>query len=201
MLQVPDWLRPLLGNGLIWRIQPAQKVIYLSFDDGPVPEVTPQVLEILDRYGWKATFFCVGENVKRHPLLYKRLTEEGHQVGNHSFSHVNGNNLPDSEYIANVMKAKELIDSKLFRPPHGRITRSQLKVLKNDFKIVLWDVLTYDYDASKEAEKIVKMIRRKSRPGSIVVFHDSVKAEKNLFAVLPKALEYWTQEGYSFGLL
>ncbi len=201
MLQVPDWLRPLLGNGLIWRIQPAQKVIYLSFDDGPVPEVTPQVLEILDRYGWKATFFCVGENVKRHPLLYKRLTEEGHQVGNHSFSHVKGNNLPDSEYIANVMKAKELIDSKLFRPPHGRITRSQLKVLKNDFKIVLWDVLTYDYDASKEAEKIVKMIRRKSRPGSIVVFHDSVKAEKNLFAVLPKALEYWTQEGYSFGLL
>lgn len=200
-LQLPDWLRPLLGSELLWRVRRPEKKIYLTFDDGPVPEVTPQVLALLDRYGWKATFFCVGENVAKHPELYRRLQKEGHQVGNHSFNHVRGFRYNDADYVANVDKARHYIDSKLFRPPHGELRRSQAALLKKDFTIVMWDLITYDYDAAMEADDILKLIRKNLRPGSIVVFHDSIKAQKNVLQVLPKALEYWTEQGYSFGVL
>lgn len=200
-LQLPDWLRPLFGSELLWRVRRPEKKIYLTFDDGPVPEVTPQVLALLDRYGWKATFFCVGENVAKHPELYRRLQKEGHQVGNHSYNHVRGFRYNDADYVANVDKARHYIDSKLFRPPHGELRRSQAALLKKDFTIVMWDLITYDYDAAMEADNILKLIRKNLRPGSIVVFHDSIKAQKNVLQVLPKALEYWTEQGYSFGVL
>ena len=201
LLQVPDWIRPFVGKDLVWRMPQVPKQIYLTFDDGPVPEVTPWVLDVLECFGWKATFFCVGENVQRHPGLYQRLIQEGHRIGNHTFNHVKGQKLTVEAYYAIVLKAGELMDSKLFRPPHGRISKRQINRLRTEYQIIMWDILTYDYDASTEASDILKMIRRKSRPGSIVVFHDSLKAQKNLKEVLPKALEYWTAEGYSFGLL
>jgi peptidoglycan/xylan/chitin deacetylase (PgdA/CDA1 family) len=199
-MQFPKFLRPFFGK-LIWQVDTDSRLIYLTFDDGPVPEVTPKVLDILDRYGWKATFFCVGENVMKHPDLYQEILRRGHSVGNHSFNHIRGFAHPLGEYVANVRKASVYIDSKLFRPPHGRIRFSQINALKNDYQIVMWDVITYDYDRNKSPESILKIIKRYLRKGSIVVFHDSIKAEKNVLAVLPKALEYWKEQNYQYGLL
>lgn len=199
--QVPDWLRWLIGRDLRWKVNTSSKVIFLTFDDGPVPEVTPQVLDILRKYQWKATFFCVGENVSRYPQLYQRLLKEGHRVGNHSFNHLQAFRKTADEYIRNVYKAREWIDSRLFRPPHGQLTRKVKRRLEKDFILVMWDVLTYDYDSSMSEEAIVNIIKRELRPGSIVVFHDSIKAHDRVLNVLPKALEYWQSEGYTFGLL
>lgn len=200
-VQFPAWLRPIVGRNLLWKVQSSSKVIYLTFDDGPIPEVTPQVLDILNAHGWKATFFCVGENVKRYPELYQRLRSEGHQVGNHSFNHVQAFRIPAKEYLDNVYKAGEWIDSRLFRPPHGQLTRRLKRKLTADYTVVMWDVLTYDYDASMTEEAVLKIVKRGLRPGSIVVFHDSLKARDRVLNVLPKALEYWKSKGYSFGLL
>jgi peptidoglycan/xylan/chitin deacetylase (PgdA/CDA1 family) len=199
--QVPRWLRPLLGKELLWKVGSSSKVLYLTFDDGPIPEVTPQVLSILDHYGWKATFFCVGENVMRYPELYQRLIDSGHRTGNHTFNHLQRFKSSLSDYIANVYKARERIESDLFRPPHGQITRKTSRILQRDFRLVMWDVLTYDYDASMTEEAIMNLVRKELRPGSIVVFHDSLKARDRVLKVLPKALEYWKLNGYTFGLL
>ena len=199
-MQFPVFLRPLFGR-VTWRVKTDSRLIYLTFDDGPVPEVTPRVLDILDHYGWKATFFCVGENVHKYPELYQEILRRGHHVGNHSYNHVRGFRLSEKDYVANVKKASELIDSKLFRPPHGRIRFSQIKALRNDYQIVMWDVITYDYDKKKSPEAIFNIIRRYLRKGSIVVFHDSIKAEKNVLSVLPKALAYWKEQNYQYGLL
>ncbi|MEA4935996.1 Peptidoglycan-N-acetylglucosamine deacetylase [bioreactor metagenome] len=199
-MQFPVFLRPLFGR-LTWRIKTKSRLIYLTFDDGPVPEVTPQVLDILDQYGWKATFFCVGENVKRHPELYEEIIHRGHRVGNHSYNHIRGFRFSVEDYVANVNKASEVIDSKLFRPPHGRIKFSQIKALRENYQIVMWDVITYDYDSRKSPDTIFGIVRRYLRKGSIVVFHDSIKAKKNVLTVLPKALGYWKEQNYEYGLL
>lgn len=199
-MQFPVFLRPLFGR-ISWRVKTDSKLIYLTFDDGPVPEVTPRVLDILDHYGWKATFFCVGENVHKYPELYQEILRRGHHVGNHSYNHVRGFRLSVKDYVANVKKASELIDSKLFRPPHGRIRLSQIKALRKEYQIIMWDVITYDYDKKKSPEAIFNIIRRYLRKGSIVVFHDSIKAEKNVLSVLPKALTYWKEQNYHYGLL
>ena len=199
-MQIPPLFRLFFGN-LTWRVKTKSKLIYLTFDDGPVPEVTPQVLDILDDFGWKATFFCVGDNVRKHPEVYQDVLNRGHSVGNHSFNHIRGYNYSVDDYVANVNKASEYINSKLFRPPHGRITFAQIKALEKAYDIVMWDVITYDYDRKKKPEQIMKTIRRYLRKGSIVVFHDSVKAKENVLTVLPKALAYWKEAGYSCGLL
>lgn len=199
-MQFPRFLRPLFGK-LIWRVKTESKLIYLTFDDGPVPEVTPQVLDILDEYGWKATFFCVGDNVRKYPEVYQEVLRRGHRVGNHSFNHIRGYRYSVEDYMANVQKASAYIESRLFRPPHGRITFSQIKALKEDYDIVMWDVITYDYDKKKKAEQILRTVRNYLRKGSIVVFHDSIKAKENVLTVLPQALAYWKEKGYSYGLL
>lgn len=199
-MQFPRFLRPLFGK-LIWRVKTDSKLIYLTFDDGPVPEVTPQVLDILDTYGWKATFFCVGDNVRKYPEVYQEVLRRGHQVGNHSYNHIRGYRYSVEYYVANVQKASAYIESRLFRPPHGRITFSQIKALKEDYDIVMWDMITYDYDKKKKPEQIMRTVRRYLRKGSIVVFHDSIKAKENVLTVLPQALAYWKERGYSYGLL
>lgn len=199
-MQFPRFLRPLFGK-LIWRVKTESKLIYLTFDDGPVPEVTPQVLDILDEYGWKATFFCVGDNVRKYPEVYQEVLRRGHRVGNHSFNHIRGYRYSVEDYMANVQKASVYIGSRLFRPPHGRITFSQIKALKEDYDIVMWDVITYDYDKKKKPEQIMRTVRNYLRKGSIVVFHDSIKAKENVLTVLPQALAYWKEKGYSYGLL
>ncbi len=199
-MQFPRFLRPLFGK-LTWRVKTDSKLIYLTFDDGPVPEVTPQVLDILDEYGWKATFFCVGDNVRKYPEVYQEVLRRGHRVGNHSFNHIRGYRYSVEDYVANVQKASAYIESRLFRPPHGRITFSQIKALKEDYDIVMWDVITYDYDKKKKPEQIMRTVRNYLRKGSIVVFHDSIKAKDNVLTVLPQVLAYWKEKGYSYGLL
>lgn len=199
-VQFPRILRPFFGK-TIWRKTPSEKVIYLTFDDGPVPEVTPQVLDILDTYGWKATFFCVGENVQKHPELYNEILLRGHKTGNHSFNHLKGFNYSIEEYTANIKKAANYIDSNLFRPPYGRITRKQIKALKTDYQIIMWDVITHDYNKNLSNDEVFRNVTKHLRKGSIVVFHDSVKAKEHVLAVLPKAIEFWNEKGYRCELL
>jgi peptidoglycan/xylan/chitin deacetylase (PgdA/CDA1 family) len=195
-------LRPFFGK-LLWKVEDAGKKIYLTFDDGPIPEVTPRVLDILDDFGWKATFFCVGENVKKYPELYDEILKRGHRTGNHSFNHLKGWNYNAEEYVQNVQKASEYIQSDLFRPPYGRITKKQAFIIRNvyKFKVVMWDVITYDYSKKQSTVQILKILRKNLRKGSIVVFHDSIKSEENVLNSLPKALEFWKSAGYSYGIL
>jgi len=199
-LQFPRIFRPLISN-TIWRKTPSEKVIYLTFDDGPVPEVTPKVLDILDEFEWKATFFCVGENVKKHPELYQEILRRGHRTGNHSFNHLKGYNYSADDYVENVKKASEYIESDLFRPPYGRITPKQIKALKNDYQLIMWDLITHDYDRSLSHQQVFKNVENHLRKGSIVVFHDSVKASDNVLTVLPQAIEFWKSKGYEYRLL
>jgi len=199
-VQFPKLLRPLWGN-VVWRKNPSEKVIYLTFDDGPVPEVTPLVLDILDKYDVKATFFSVGENVKKHPETYNKILKCGHKTGNHTYNHLKGFEVSVQKYVENTKKAAEFIESNLFRPPHGQITFKQKNALLPDYQIIMWDLITHDYDRKLSPKTILKTIKRFSRNGSIVVFHDSIKAKDNLLTVLPLAIEYWKIEGYGFGLL
>jgi peptidoglycan/xylan/chitin deacetylase (PgdA/CDA1 family) len=199
-VQFPRLLRPLWGK-VLWRKDPSKKVIYLTFDDGPVPEVTPMVLDMLDEYNIKATFFCVGENVQKHPDTFAQVMSRGHKVGNHTFNHLKGFSVTDEEYYSNIDKAAELIDSKLFRPPYGRITGKQMKKLRDRYTIIMWDVITHDYNKNLSPETIMRTIKRYSRNGSLVVFHDSIKAKENVLTVLPLAIEYWKSKGYAFGIL
>jgi len=199
-IQFPRLLRPLWGK-VVWRKDPSKKVIYLTFDDGPVPEVTPLVLDLLDEHKIKATFFCVGENVQKHPDTFAQVMSRGHKVGNHTFNHLKGFSVADEEYYDNVDKAAELIDSKLFRPPYGRITGKQMKKLRDRYTIIMWDVITHDYNKNLSPETIMRTIKRYSRNGSLVVFHDSIKAKENVLVVLPLAIEYWKSKGYTFGVL
>ena len=195
MLQVPKIVKSLIRN-VVWRINPAEKVIYLTFDDGPHPRVTPLVLEILDRFEVKATFFCVGENVSRFPEVFDEVKRRGHAVGNHTFNHLKGFEYPTDDYVRNVKKATRYVDSDLFRPPHGQIKLSQIKALKDDYRIIMWDFITYDYDKNIEPEKIIDEVKKRSRNGSIVVFHDSMKAENNVLKALPVVLKFWKENGY-----
>ncbi len=197
--QIPFWLR-FFENDIIWRRKTLSKVIYLTFDDGPVPEVTPQILDILDRYGWKATFFCVGQNVKYNQDLFMEIVNRGHRVGNHTYSHLKGFSNNTSDYVKNVLRATEYIKSTLFRPPYGKLTYKQYKALKKEYQVVMWDVITYDYDGKLSPDKVFRNVTRNLREGSVVVFHDSLKAKNNVLNVLPRAIEFWIENGYRYEL-
>jgi peptidoglycan/xylan/chitin deacetylase (PgdA/CDA1 family) len=200
-VQFPQFFRPLFGKKILWRVKTSSKVIYLTFDDGPVPEVTPQVLDILDQFGWKATFFCVGDNVSKYPELYSEIIKRGHKTANHTFNHVKGFHFSANIYLENVEKAASLIGSKLFRPPHGQITYNQIRGLKNNYQIVMWDVITHDYNKNLTPKQVFGNVKNHLRKGSIVVFHDSVKAKKNVLEALPMAIEFWKSKGYNYELL
>lgn len=199
--QFPRFLRPLFGKSVQWNVKTTSKVIYLTFDDGPVPEVTPQVLDILDAYGWKATFFCVGDNVRKYPEVYQEVLRRGHQTANHTFNHIKGFETQTDEYVRNVELAAQWIDSDLFRPPHGHITYKQIRSLKSNYRIIMWDVITHDYNRNFSPDQVFRNVEKYVRSGSIVVFHDSIKAQNNVLTVLPKALEFWIANGYQSGLL
>jgi len=199
-VQFPSVFRPLMGT-LVWRKTQSSKVIYLTFDDGPVSEVTPLVLDILDKYKVKATFFCVGENVQKNPELYEEVLQRGHKTGNHTYNHLKGFSESVPDYIENVRKAAELIDSRLFRPPYGQISFKQQKKLRLMYEIIMWDLITHDYNSKLSAKTVLQNVKRYSRNGSIIVFHDSIKAKKNVLTVLPLAIEFLESEGYSFGVL
>lgn len=173
-------------------------MVYLTFDDGPIPEVTPWVMELLDHYSIKATFFCVGDNVRKHPEIYEEILRRGHRVGNHTFNHIQGWKSWTKSYLANVRKAAELIDSNLFRPPHGHVRLAQMWFLKRHYKIVMWDVVTRDYNPALTGENLLKIVQKRTRNGSIIVFHDSIKSFPRLQSGLPLAIEWLLAQGYRF---
>ena len=174
--------------------------MYLTFDDGPIPEVTPKVLAILDRYGVKATFFMVGENIDKHPEVFRQVVEAGHAIGNHTYNHLKGWYTPYNEYIANVDKFPK--ETKLFRPPYGKATFRQRRALhKKGYRLIYWDILTRDYDPTRTPEQMLKQIQRNVRPGSIINFHDSLKSNERMLEVLPKVIEYLQAEKYAIQTL
>lgn len=177
------------------------KYVYLTFDDGPVPRYTEFVLDTLREFKAKATFFCIGNNVKENPGIFNRIQQEGHSVGNHTLQHLNGWLTPSHEYTEDVRKAEELIPTGLFRPPYGRIRMDQARVVMKKHKIIMWDVLSYDFHAKVSPEKCFKNVINHTRPGSIVVFHDSEKAFPKLEPVLPKYLRFLIENGYKFATL
>ncbi|MGM9818518.1 MAG: polysaccharide deacetylase family protein [Paludibacteraceae bacterium] len=185
----------------VCRKNSSEKVVYLTFDDGPCAKTTPHILDVLDTFNIKATFFCVGENVLRTPDLFAEIKQRGHAVGNHTMCHANGFKYTTDEYIRLVDEADTLIKSSFFRPPYGRIKPAQYKLLKKRYRFVMWDVITRDYNANLKPEKIVAIVKRYVRNGSVIVFHDSIKAQKNVFAALPQAIEYLQKEGYRFELI
>jgi len=195
-VKTPWWLKKIYP-GRLWDIQSEEKTVYLTFDDGPHPVATPFVLDELKKYNAKATFFCIGKNVIDHPGIYKRILEEGHRVGNHTLNHRNGWKTGDDLYLSEITEAASHIQSDLFRPPYGRLKSSQAKKLK-DYRIIMWDVLSGDFDESLSNERCLKNVISKTNTGSIVVFHDSEKAFPHLTYAIPKCLEFFSKEGYSF---
>ena len=203
------WLYPTA----IWRMSRKKKVVYLTFDDGPIPEATPFVLDTLDRFGIKATFFMVGDNVRKHPDIYRMVVERGHRVGNHTFNHIGGLR-PSSaaklcrcfrhsseEYLENADKANRLLHTNLFRPPHGWMRLLQFKLLRKHYRIIMWDLVTRDYSKRVTAEDVVNNVKRYARNGSIITFHDSLKSIDKLQTALPEALQWLKDQGYAFKVI
>lgn len=202
LIEQPPILYRMLFPGAVWR-KPVkgQKTVYLTFDDGPIPEITPWVLDLLDKYNIKATFFCVGDNVRKHPDIYKMVLGRGHHVGNHTFNHIQGIRKFSKKYLENTRLASEYIESDLFRPPHGHMRILQFFILRRYYQIVMWDVVTRDYSKLMTREQVYENVKKYTRDGSVIVFHDSLKAEKNMKYALPRSIEWLKEQGYSFELL
>lgn len=195
--QVPGFVRNIFPKAL-WRMNPDEKAVYLTFDDGPIPVITPWVVDLLGRYGIKATFFMVGDNVRKHPQEYKLVVDAGHRVGNHTFNHLKGLFTDTREYVENVEKGDALIHSNLFRPPHGMLRHSQYKELSKRYQFVMWDLVTRDYSKRLCGEEVLENVKRLVRNGSIITFHDSLRSEENLKYALPRAIEWLLEQGYEF---
>ncbi len=182
----------------IWRMDPHVKAVYLTFDDGPIPEMTPWVLDILDHYGIKATFFLVGDNVRKHPCEFEMIKERGHRLGNHTFNHIRGFEWLTLNYLANADKANELIHTDLFRPPHGHMRWLQYEILRRRYRIVMWDLVTRDYSKRLNGKQVFEKVKKYARNGSIITFHDSIKSKENTMYALPRAIEWLQEQGYEF---
>ena len=201
ILEQPSlWLRLLYPKAL-WRINPTERVVYLTFDDGPIPEVTPRVLEILRNYGVKATFFMVGDNVRKYPEVFEMVKSDGHRLGNHTFNHLGGIKQSTKDYVLNIHKANAYIHSDLFRPPHGWLRHRQYYFLKRHYKLVMWDLVTRDYSKRLNADDVFENVRRYARPGSIITFHDSLRSVPKLWSALPRSIEWLLAEGYEFRVI
>jgi peptidoglycan/xylan/chitin deacetylase (PgdA/CDA1 family) len=200
--QPPKFFRALYPQA-IFRMDPGEKAVYLTFDDGPIPEVTPWVLSLLERYSVKATFFMVGDNIRKHPEEYAMVVRAGHRIGNHTYNHIRGFEYTAGDYLANVEKANELMHTDIFRPPHGHVGFRQYHTLRKHYRIIMWDLVTRDYSKRMTREQVLDNVKRYVRPGSIITFHDSLKSwsNGNLQYALPRAIDYLKQEGYEFKLL
>ncbi|MDR0743101.1 MAG: polysaccharide deacetylase family protein [Tannerella sp.] len=201
LIEQPPRIYRWLFPGAFWRIpspKGMKKSVYLTFDDGPIPEMTTWILDTLDKYGIKATFFCVGENVSKNPELYQSVLDRGHRVGNHTYNHIQGIRSRSGNYIRNIAKAAQSIDSDLFRPPHGHMRLSQVLRLRRLFRIIMWDVVTRDYSPHMTAKGVFNNIKRYTRNGSIIVFHDSLKAAGRIEESLPRSIEWLLKEEYEF---
>lgn len=203
LIKTPWWLKKLYP-GCLWKMNSKEKILYLSFDDGPHPTITPFVLDLLKKYNAKASFFCIGENVTKHPETVKRVLEEGHSIGNHTENHLNGWKTSDTDYLENVLKAKTNIPSTLFRPPYGRMKKSQIKLMRQEIvgiKIVMWNILAGDWVETISPEKCFDRIRNKISNGDIIVLHDSEKAFPRMQYVLPQILQHFSEKGFLFKAL
>ena len=231
LVKTPFILKKLYPSSLLWNKPRNQRVIFLTFDDGPIPIVTPWVLKTLKNFNAKATFFCIGENIRKHSEIFEQIKTDGHAIGNHTYNHLKGWKTDNETYLENFKQCQELTQTNLFRPPYGRIKRSQIDLLENqvlrienqdisikyqdneveseinhkskikNLKIIMWDVLSGDFDIKLSSEKCLKNVLKHTQNGSIVVFHDSLKAWDRLEYTLPKALEQWTKQGYTFETL
>lgn len=198
----PICFRLTVPGGLFRRHEPGhQHAVYLTFDDGPIPEVTPWVLDVLDRYGIKATFFMVGDNVRKHPDVYEEVVRRGHRIGNHTMHHVSGFRLTRRSYLRDVAEARQYIDSDLFRPPHGWLRPRQTWALHEQFRVVMFDLVTRDYSKWLRPQDVVRNVKLFARDGSVIVFHDSLKSWPRLQEALPQAMEWLLEQGYEFRLL
>ncbi len=200
LVKTPGWVKKVFKNR-VWDIETSGKEIYLTFDDGPHPEHTIFVLDELKKYGAKATFFCIGKNVVAHPEVYRRIVEDGHAVGNHTFDHLKGTKTQDAVYLQNIVQARKYIDSRLFRPPYGRVSNFIVKQLETpvyNLKTIMWTVLSGDFDKALTGETCLQNVLLNAKEGSIVVFHDSEKASGRLRFALPKVLEFFKERGYQF---
>jgi peptidoglycan-N-acetylglucosamine deacetylase len=198
--RIPPVLERLFRS-LTWSIPAVDRTVYLTFDDGPTPEVTNWVLDQLEKYDAKATFFCLGCNVEKYPDIFEKIISAGHVVGNHSWSHKKGFRSTVDSYVADVDRAAELIGSKLFRPPYGRIRASQVRRLRERYRIIMWSVLSVDYSSKVSGRQVVRNVLDNVRSGSVIVFHDSLKASKNLYYALPLVLEQLKADGYRMEVL
>ena len=201
LIERPPWGYRALFPGAHWRLNEKEKVVFLTFDDGPIPEMTPWVLDVLDNYGIKAVFFCVGDNVRKHPEIYREILTRGHRVGNHTFHHLQGLRVTTKTYSKDVKETEKLIDSKLFRPPHGHLRLPQFFRLRNDYTIIMWDVVTRDYSCLMTPERVFNNVKKYTRNGSIIVFHDSLKGYDKTRYALPRSIEWLLEQGYQFQLI
>ncbi|WP_288717055.1 polysaccharide deacetylase family protein [uncultured Duncaniella sp.] len=198
-IEQPPFFYRLLFTEAIWRIlRRGKKVVYLTFDDGPIPEETPWVLDVLDRYGVKATFFMVGDNVRRYPELFEEVKRRGHSYGNHTMHHLQGLKVDAKTFFRDITEADRLIGSILFRPPHGIISPLQTSLIKRHYNIIMYDLVTRDYSKRVNGEEVLDNVKRYARNGSIIVFHDSKKAHVNMRYALPRAIEWLKEQGYEF---
>lgn len=197
-VKTPFVVKELFPN-FIWEINTTKKDIYLTFDDGPTSGITNWVLDVLDEFNAKATFFCIGKNVEKHPEIFKQITAQGHTIGNHTYNHIKGWKTKTKDYLNNVEKASKLTSSKLFRAPYGQIKPKQgKKIMSLGYKVVMWNVLPFDWDHQVSEDTCLNNVISSTKNGSIIVFHDSVKASKNMKFCLPKVLDYFSKRGYNF---
>lgn len=202
LIERPPSLYRLLFPEALWRIKRrGRRVVYLTFDDGPIPELTPWILDTLDHYGVKATFFMVGNNVARNPHLFEMIKSRGHSYGNHTMHHLQGIKSSKRTYLRDITEANEIIDSPLFRPPHGLLWGGQARAIKRHYNLVMYDLITRDYNAKLTPQQVLDNVKRYARNGSIIVFHDSLKARKNMQWALPRAIEWFKEQGYEFDIL
>lgn len=197
--QPARWLRWLYPHAL-WRMGKGERIVYLTFDDGPIPEATPYILDVLDRFGIKATFFMVGDNAVKYPSLYQEVKARGHRIGNHTFNHIGGLKWSAWKYLGNVRKAENVLRTGLlFRPPHGWMGPFQYRIMRHTgWRVVMWDLVTRDYSKRLTAQDVLQNVKRYTRPGSIITFHDSLKSIGKLREILPEALQWLIDQGYEF---
>ena len=200
LTKTPNFIQNLFP-GYTWKVNSEEKDIFLTFDDGPIPEVTPWVLEELNKYNAKASFFCVGDNVRKHAEIFEQVVSSGHTIGNHTYNHYNGWATDNINYFHNVRKCAHLVKSNLFRPPYGKLKPKQTQFLSRHYNIVMWDVLSGDFDPNLSKQDCYEKVIRSAKEGSIIVFHDSLKAFDKLQFVLPKVLQNFSEKGYTFQAL
>lgn len=200
-IKPPAIVRLVAGKRVVWDIPTQEKILYLTFDDGPIPELTPAILDILNQYHVKATFFCVGDNIKKHPDVFKQVISQGHHIGNHTYNHLNGWKTRVDDYVKNVNLFKRHYQTNLFRPPYGKIRPRQILQLSPSNQIIMWSVLTYDFDTRIDGNQCLQNAIDHIYNGAIVVFHDNIKAAERVLYALPKFLDYCLKNGYKFRLI